>query len=87
MSLLMKTRKPNDTIRITLDLSRQFYERLERLETLVDVKTKADVVRQALQCYEFMAKKTSAGFRFRLISPNGEEENLVFFDLPNPGNS
>jgi hypothetical protein len=76
-----KTRK-GDTIRVTLDVSPPFYERLENLEKLVEARTKSDVIRQALQFYEFMAKKTAAGFRFRLINPDGREENLVFFHLP-----
>lgn len=84
MTSPMKTRK-GDTIRVTLDVSPPFYERLENLERLVEARTKSDVIRQALQFYEFMAKKTAAGFRFRLIGPTGQEENLVFFHLPDGG--
>jgi len=81
MTSPIKTRK-GDTIRVTLDVNPPFFERLEKLAELVEARTKSDVIRQALQCYEFMAKKTAAGFRFRLINPNGQEENLVFFHLP-----
>lgn len=87
MPSLLKKRKAQETTRITLDLSKAFYSRLQELETLVDVNTKADVLRQALQLYEFMAKKTAAGYTFRLVSPDQKEQDLVFFDLPNPDNA
>ena len=77
------TKKPKDNnIRLTLDISPAFYARLEKLSTLVDVKTKTDLIRQALQLYEYMAKKTASGHTFRLVGRDGREENLVFFALP-----
>jgi len=80
----MKKRKSDGKTRITLDLSLKFYDRLQELENLVDAKTKADLIRQSLQLYEYMAKKSAAGYQFRQVSPEGKEENLIFFDLPDP---
>jgi len=82
MPLLSKKRSSADKTRVTLDLSAAFYERLEKLQTLVDANTKADLIRQALQLYEYMAQKTSSGYRFRQVDPDDKEENLIFFDLP-----
>jgi len=85
MPLIMKKRKSRETTRITLDLSKDFYNRLQQLEMLVDVSSKSEVIREALRLYEFMANKTAAGFTFRLVSPDKtEEKDLLFFDLPNP---
>jgi hypothetical protein len=82
MPLLMKKTKSEETIRVTLDLSKEFYKRLEALEAMVKPKTKAAVIRQALQLYEYMAKKAIGGHKFRLVDPDGKETNVVFFDLP-----
>jgi hypothetical protein len=82
MPLLSKKRKSTEKTRVTLDLSAPFYERLEKLQSLVDANTKADLIRQALQLYEYMAQKTSLGYRFRQVNQEGKEENLIFFDLP-----
>ena len=83
----MRRKKPAEKkIRVTLDLSPQFYERLERLERLVDAGTKANVIRQALQIYEFLAQKSLAGHTFRTVDKDGQEEKLVFLGAsPPPG--
>lgn len=65
-------------IRMTLDLTPQFYDRLQELERLVDAESKASVIRQALQLYEYIAKRTRDGHTFKAMSPAGEEETLVF---------
>jgi hypothetical protein len=75
----MKRTDSEKKIRVTLDLTPQFNERLESLEILVDATSKADVIRQALQLYEYIAKRTIEGYTFRAVGRNGREENLVFF--------
>lgn len=73
-------------VRVTIDLTAQFNERLEQLEVLVDANSKADIIRQALQLFEYVAKRTVEGYTFRAVSRNGREENLVFFGAgPGPG--
>lgn len=64
--------------RVTLDLSPEFYRRLQALEELVEADSKASLIRQALQLYEFVAKRTVEGTTFRAVSPEGEEAELVF---------
>ncbi len=64
-------------IRVTLDLTPQFYERLEQLEVLTEAGTKSNLIRQALQLYEYVAKRTQEGYSFRAVK-DGHEETLVF---------
>jgi len=70
---------PKDTVRVSLDLSEPFHRRLSELEQLTHAESKAGVIRQALQIYEYVARKTAQGYRFVAIDKNGNEENLVFF--------
>jgi hypothetical protein len=69
-------------VRITLDLSSSFYKRLAKLEKMVEASTKASLIRQALQLFEYVVKKSAAGFTFRLVDRAGKEETLVFLDIP-----
>lgn len=71
--------KSDKKVRVTLDLSQQFNKRLEQLEELLDANSKAEIVRQALQLYEYVARRTLEGYTFRAVSRTGREENLVFF--------
>jgi hypothetical protein len=66
-------------IRVSLDLSEPFHRRLSELEHLTHAESKAGVIRQALQIYEYVAKKTQQGSIFKSVDKNGLEENLVFF--------
>ncbi len=77
-------RDTNKKVRVTLDLSPQFYERLEQLERLVDGGTKANVIRQALQLYEYLAQKTLDGHTFRAVDKDGREEKIVFLGAGPP---
>ncbi len=65
-------------IRVTLDLTPEFYSRLNDLEDLVGAESKASVIRQALQLYEYVAKRTVQGWKFRAVSEQGGEEGIVF---------
>lgn len=77
-----RKQKSSEKVRVTLDLSPQFHERLEKLQSLVDANTKADLIRQALQLYEYVAQETAAGSKFRQIGPDGNEKEILFFGLP-----
>ncbi len=81
----MNTRRKttSDKIRVTLDLTPQFYERLQKLEQLTEAGTKANLIRQALQLYEYVAQKTIDGYSFRAVK-NGDEETLVFLGAAPP---
>lgn len=69
----------NKKVRITVDLSAAFYNRLDALETITQAESKAGVIRQALQVYEYVARKTMEGYIFRATSPDGKEETPLFF--------
>lgn len=78
--MTMSTRRRTTSekkVRVTLDLTPQFYERLKQLEELTEAGTKANLIRQALQLYEYVAKKTQDGYSFRAVK-DGDEETLVF---------
>jgi len=79
-----KKRPTAKKIRVTLDLTPDFYHRLEELEGLVEAGTKANLIRQALQLYEYVAKKTIEGHSFRAVSRDGQEETLVFIGTAPP---
>lgn len=74
----MKKQQAARKIRVTLDLTPQFYQRLEDLESLVEADSKASLIRQALQLYEYVAKRTVEGCSFRVVDSDGQEERLVF---------
>jgi hypothetical protein len=50
--------------RITLDLLPKATKRLTDLQALIEAESKAQVIRQALQLYEFAIKKHAKGKRF-----------------------
>ena len=75
----MKKSDSEKKVRVTIDLTPQFNQRLEQLETLVEANSKADIIRQALQLYEYVARRTAEGCTFRTVSRSGRETNLVFF--------
>lgn len=68
-----------DSIRVSLDLSESFHKRLGELEQLTHAESKAGVIRQALQIYEFIARKTIQGYKFIAVDQDGKQENLLFF--------
>ena len=69
-------------IRITLDVTPDFYARLTALEERVDAPSKASVVRDALQLYDYISSRQATGWRFEATSPDGEKEHPVFLNLP-----
>lgn len=69
-----------ETTRVTIDLSPRLYARLKALTDLVEADSKAGVIRQALQLFEYIAEKSIVdGAKFRVIEPDGREENILFF--------
>ncbi len=77
---MLKTRVPEKKTRITLDLTPEFYQRLENLETLVGSESKASLIREALQLYEYMAQQVKEGYTFKM-QKDGHEKEIVFFKL------
>lgn len=67
------------TTRVTLDLSADFYERLEKLAELVGAESKARLFRDALQLYEYVAESAAEGKDIMAIDSEGNTERLVVF--------
>jgi hypothetical protein len=78
---MMKVRAPDKKTRITLDLTPDFYRRLEDLEAVAGSESKAGLIREALQLYEYVAQKVKDGYTFK-IQKGADEKELVFFKLP-----
>jgi metal-responsive CopG/Arc/MetJ family transcriptional regulator len=66
-------------IRMTVDLSPQLFERLERLTELVGAESKATVVRDALRLFEYFVENSSHGDRFVRETSSGAREYLHVF--------
>lgn len=67
--------------RITLDLSPGGYARLQKLAKAANA-TSANVLRQALQLYEFVVEKTNEGARFKSVDSAGNETEVRFLGYP-----
>lgn len=77
-----KKRATADKVRVTLDMTRPFYERFEQLEQLVEAESKASLLRQALQLYDYVAKRSLEGWSFQAVPPtDGQPEKIVFFGI------
>jgi hypothetical protein len=71
MSVPTKLRmKKSQSTRVTLDLSGAEYGRLQRLTTSA---SKADVLRRALQLYEFYVTQVASGGIVKSVDPTGKE--------------
>jgi hypothetical protein len=66
-----------DRVRVTLDLSREGHRRLESLARTANV-THATALRQALQLFEFVVKRTAEGCRFKKVEKDGSESEIAF---------
>jgi len=77
----LKTKK--STIRLTVDFSKEGYGRLEQLAEIVDARSKADVIRDALRVYEYFAKKSKQGAGFCVVEED-EHKSIVLFGLTSP---
>lgn len=79
MAVMPANQESNKKVRVSLDLPAAFNSRLEALERMTQAESKAGLIRQALQVYEYITRKTMEGYSFRAVTPEGKEENLVFF--------
>ena len=68
------------TVRITVDLTARFYEKLEAIEHAVGAASKAEVVREALRLYEYLATQAARGAEFQVIEKGSSKpKTLVMF--------
>jgi len=70
----MGVRKPEaDTVRLTVDLSREAYARLEALRELTEAPTKASVIRTALKLLDVASKLAADGYTIAAVKGNESE--------------
>lgn len=67
-------------IRLSLDLTQKQYGRLTALENEFG-STKAEIVRNALRLYDYVAERSLAGETFRSIDKDGRATDVVFVEL------
>lgn len=66
-----------EKIRVSLDLRPATFERLVVLEALLDLDSKAAVLRQAIQLLELLAQRVAKGSRVILKDPDGNESEVL----------
>lgn len=69
-------KKQKTTTRITVDLKPHLYARLTQLEELAQADSKADVIRDALQVYEFIVNKMAKGAIIQTVE-DGKSQEIV----------
>jgi predicted DNA-binding protein len=67
-----------EKIRVTLDLSPEFYSHLEMLEERTGAESKAQLIREALRLYSYVVDRSLDGAQFLTRKKTGEEESIVF---------
>jgi hypothetical protein len=76
---MSKQEKQKTAVRITLDVSLEFHERLERLVGRVKADTKKDVIRDALQTYDFLLAEHLKGRKVLLEDDSGRHREVLLF--------
>ena len=71
-----KRKSEDKKIRVTIDFSEQSYERLERLQKMIDTTSKADVIRQALRLLEFVSEKYAEGCSFYMKTKKDDNSQI-----------
>ncbi len=67
-------------IRLTLDLTRKQFDKLKVIEDETG-ESKAEIVRNALRLYTYVAERAFAGSSFREIDKKGRPKEIVFVEL------
>lgn len=76
----MRKNSTNRFARVTVDLTEQGHNRLERLEGLV-AKSKADILRDALRLYEWAVQNYAEGGHFYTVDKNGNSERMFLLGV------
>lgn len=67
--------------RITLDVTPEFYDRMETLQATMGEVTKAQMVCLSLQLLEYVAKQRADGVQFFERDSDGRLREVVFIGL------
>jgi hypothetical protein len=77
---IVKQASKEKRIRLSLDLTPKQYAKLRALEDDTGA-TKAEIVRNALRLYTYVAERALAGDSFRAVDKNGRPSEVVFMEL------
>jgi hypothetical protein len=81
VSILTKDNKsPEKRIRLSLDLTPKQYLKLKQLEDETGA-TKAEIIRNALRLYTYIAERALVGDSFRAVDKNGGSSEVVLVEL------
>jgi hypothetical protein len=64
-------------LRVQLDFSEDAFDRLEELRKETDVGSKADVIREAIRVYEWLAEQSRAGRMIEVLDEDGQQVSRV----------
>ncbi len=81
---MKRPKTPDDKkVRLTLDVTPEFYERLEKLERKTEADSKANLIRQALQLYEYVVIQIVDEGKELVVRPREEhqEKRVELFPL------
>lgn len=70
--------------RITIDLGQSAWDRINKLQEVIEGGTKTAVIASALQLFEYMAEQSQRGSRFFVCDERGNTESIQIFGLPRP---
>jgi ribonucleotide monophosphatase NagD (HAD superfamily) len=75
-------KKNNKKIRVTLDLSPKAAARLNKLQELLELDTKASVIRQSLQLHEFLINEARSGKKVFIVDDKEKAVEIVILLVP-----
>lgn len=81
MPIKGETRDVDRKIRVSVDLSQRSFDRLERVRECVGAASKAEVVRDALQVYEWIVGQTRGGGEFLVREKGGEPQPVILLGV------
>ncbi len=65
--------------RVQLDFTQEAYERLIKLRKEADLKTNAELVRNALRLYDWFLEQRNAGYKIHLVKDEKVKEVEIVF--------
>jgi hypothetical protein len=77
---MAKATSEEKRIRLTLDLTPKQFSKLKNLEDETGA-SKAEIVRNALRLYTYVAERALAGDSFRSVDKHGRAAELVLVEL------
>jgi len=69
-----RTKKELPRQRVQLDFTPEAFERLQEIKEIADVKTNAEVVRNAIRLYDWFLQQKRADYKFQLVKDNRVKE-------------